>query len=408
MGAFVTPQLLAQISLAHALGVKNKVVLEQMIEEATAEGDYVAAAEVLELEMTAQLSDEELTNEDAVRQKVKGLLKLGELKWRYRVVDEGQNPRDEAIRVLEEAQRCIIGHLHIILEEEGKARGSQHFEAAVAKHKEEKWADELSECCQGLALARLIFNDSRSEDDLIFELLHEALKLRESLRNKPKIAETRNALGSLAQKQKSYLQAEEQYTKALGLRLAMKPVMEKDIAEKDQACAQSHTSLGNLFLEMGELKKALESLEEAKACYIKGFNAGHPKVAWALEAQANVHKKMKNFRIAQQCIEEAIAIRRGLQEKSDGKALFSQELERNEAANQEIVQRRASLKRIFEAAKLKAQSALGLGLSDRSRSTLAEQRSSESLASIEDPPSKQGSSASLSKFAEPLLPHRAD
>ena len=35
-----------------------------------------------------------------VRDKVRDLLKLGEMKWRYRVVEEEQSPRDEAIKVL--------------------------------------------------------------------------------------------------------------------------------------------------------------------------------------------------------------------------------------------------------------------------------------------------------------------
>ena len=57
--------------------------------------------------------------------------------------------------------------------------------AGVQKVKEELWAEELSECCQGLALARLIFNgNNREEDGLIADMLTEALKLRESLQDK--------------------------------------------------------------------------------------------------------------------------------------------------------------------------------------------------------------------------------
>ena len=104
MTNYVTPPLLACISLAYAIGVKNKKVLEEMMEEATAEGDYAAAGQVLELAMTDKLTEEQLESEEIVREKVKDLVKLGELKWRYRVVEEGQNPRDEAIKVLDEAQ----------------------------------------------------------------------------------------------------------------------------------------------------------------------------------------------------------------------------------------------------------------------------------------------------------------
>ena len=98
-------------------------------------------------------------------------MKLGELKWRYRVVEEGQNPRDEAIKVLDEAQSYVLTHIYKVLEREGKAKD----EGTVYKKKEEVWADELSECCQGLALARLIFNgNNREEDVVILEMLQQA------------------------------------------------------------------------------------------------------------------------------------------------------------------------------------------------------------------------------------------
>jgi|TARA_B110001469_G_scaffold126888_1_gene145804 hypothetical protein len=50
--------------------------------------------------MTKKLTEADLQNEDTVRDKVKDLLELGEMKWRYRVVEEEQSPRDEAIKVL--------------------------------------------------------------------------------------------------------------------------------------------------------------------------------------------------------------------------------------------------------------------------------------------------------------------
>merc|ERR1719217_684958 len=130
--------------------------------------------------MTAKLTEDEIADEETVRDKVKDLLKLGELKWRYRVVEEGQNPRDEAIKVLEEAQDYVINHIYKVLEREGKARD----EGIVTKHKEEVWADELSECCQGLALSRLIFNgNNREEDPTILEMLNQALKPRETMKD---------------------------------------------------------------------------------------------------------------------------------------------------------------------------------------------------------------------------------
>ena len=323
MTFFVTPHVLAQLSLAYAIGVKNKEVLEEMMEDATAEGDYAAAGQVLELAMTAKLSQDELQNEEVVREKVKDLLKLGELKWRYRVVEEGQNPRDEAIKVLDEANQYVMGHIIIVLQQEGKERD----EGYITKHKEENWAEELSEVCQGLALARLIFNgNNRDEDATIQDYLRQALKLRQTLKNKPKIADTLNSLGALAQKQQKYKEAEGHYKESLETREKIMPNTDKEAQEKEQFLAQSYVSLGNLYTDMGDFAMALENLTLAKSCYVRGFNEHHPKVAWAVEAQANVHKKMKNYRLAQACIDEAIQIRRALQEKGDGKALFSKEV----------------------------------------------------------------------------------
>jgi len=315
-------------------------------------GDYAAAGEVLEVAMTSKLSDEDLADEEAVRAKVADLLKLGELKWRYRVVEEGQSPRDEAVHVLEEAQHYINEHIFRILEAEHQSPRHEIDEAKLAKHKEEMWADELSECCQGLALARLIFNGHREEDDTIHDYLQQALRLRESMRHKPKMADTHNSLGALAQRQKSYTKAEAAYRKSLDTRLSISPVTDKERAEKEQACAQSYTSLGNLYLEMDKLEQALESLKQAKDCYVKGFHETHPKVAWALEAEAKVYMKRKDLRAAQRCIDEAIDIRRSAQ--ADGKELFNKELEKNHAARSEITARRSELSTKFQQTRKKA------------------------------------------------------
>ena len=146
MTRVVTPHVLAQLSLGHAIGVTNKEVLDEMMEDATAEGDYAAAGQVLEMAMNHELTDEEIADEETVRAKVKDLLKLGEMKWRYRVVEEGQNPRDEAIKVLDLAQKYITQHVYMTIEKDGKAAGNA--KEAIAKHEEENWAKELSECCQ--------------------------------------------------------------------------------------------------------------------------------------------------------------------------------------------------------------------------------------------------------------------
>lgn len=61
---------------------------------------------MLEVALALKLGDDDLSNPKIVRAKVKDLTKLGELKWRYRVVEEGQNPRDEAIKV--EPRSCSL------------------------------------------------------------------------------------------------------------------------------------------------------------------------------------------------------------------------------------------------------------------------------------------------------------
>ena len=146
MTRIVTPHVLAQLALAYAIGVRNKEVLDEMMEDATAEGDYAAAGQVLELALTHTLTEEEIGDENTVREKVKDLLKLGEMKWRYRVVEEGQNPRDEAIKVLDQAQNYVTEHIYQRIVQDGKE--AQDKGALVAKHEEENWAEELSECCQ--------------------------------------------------------------------------------------------------------------------------------------------------------------------------------------------------------------------------------------------------------------------
>ena len=56
MTRLVTPHVLAQLSLAYAIGVRNKSVLDEMMEDATAEGDYAAAGQVtLTLTLTLTL-----------------------------------------------------------------------------------------------------------------------------------------------------------------------------------------------------------------------------------------------------------------------------------------------------------------------------------------------------------------
>lgn len=81
-------------------------VLELSKEEAEHQGDYQHAGEVLELAMTQTLTEAELGSEQKLRARLKDLLKLAEMKWRYRVVDQGQSPRDEAIKASQGASHA--------------------------------------------------------------------------------------------------------------------------------------------------------------------------------------------------------------------------------------------------------------------------------------------------------------
>ena len=335
------------VLVLEAKGRRSSAVLE-------AKGDYAAAAKELKDAMSDPLTDAELADEAKTRGKVNDLVKLGEMKWRYRVVEKGQSPRDEAIKVLETAQRYVDTHV----------RKTATDEALVATVKAEKWAAELSECCQGLALARLIFNGAnREEDATITSMLEEALRMRVALDAKLKIADTRNSLGALAQKQKDYAKAEAEYTKSLETRQQLPGATEAETKDREQALAQSHVSLGNLFLEMEDYPRALESLKRAKQCYVVGFGAAdHPKVAWAVEAMAAVYKKQKAWRLADEAIDEAIAIRKKLQETSDGQQLFSKELEKAEASNTEIEARRASIQDTMRGGAMKGLLGAGGGL----------------------------------------------
>jgi len=209
MSFFMTPKVLQEFALSHAIAMKHEDVLQDMEREAEQTGDYVGANEVLEMAMTHKLSEDEMRDEEAVRQKVRDLNKLGELRWRFRVVDEGQNPRDSAIEVLEEALSLIARHKELTVGPGADARKALAFDRM--------WAAEKSEASQGLALSRLIFNSGRDEDDLIEELLQEALRLRVEMKASYKIADTLNSLGSLRQKQQKYAEAEANYAKSLGV-----------------------------------------------------------------------------------------------------------------------------------------------------------------------------------------------
>ncbi len=236
------------------------------------------------------------------------------------MVDEGQNPRDEAVVVLEEATDIVSSHTDRVVEAVRARRGDGAVEAESRKLRLE-WGAELAEISQGLALAHLIFTTDRSEDARIEKLLREAsillllctpyphiafvsfsawsstalqaLALREELHSAGKgddgpTGDVLNAFGSLRQKQKRYADAEAYYTKSLNIRQARSdraqvgrpsplgawlraPVNSNSAmlsqgldSEKlcRQAQAQSLTSLGNLYVAMAEEARPPEILRE--------------------------------------------------------------------------------------------------------------------------------------------------
>ena len=157
--------------------------------------------------------------------------------------------------------RYVTEHGYMTIEKDGKAAGNA--KEAIAKHEEENWAKELSECCQGLALARLIFNgNNREEDAEIDRYLQQALKLRVALKGEgePLLADTQNSLGALAQKQKKFSNAEGWYLKSLKTREDLNAATVKEVQEQQQFLAQSYTSLGNLYSDMTEYDKVTLAL----------------------------------------------------------------------------------------------------------------------------------------------------
>jgi len=349
MSTLVTPHVLKNFAIAFSVAHAQHDVLDELAGEFEQAGDYSAASQALEVMLNAKLSEEDLKDTELVRAKVHDLAKLGEMKWRYRVVEEGESPRDQAIEILTQAKELMEQHVEV------KQADSKHG----AAHIRGELAAEMSEVCQGLALTRLIFNTDRSEDGTIETLLKEALHLRQEHGLRPQLAETYNAMGSLKQKIKAYDEAEGFYKKSFEIRQHL-PEGDDHGKSKEQSIAQSLVSLGNLYIEMAEsmdakttegkearkaiFEQALEQLQQAKVAYVKGFYEGHPKEAWALEALGKVHQKMGNYRLAQAQWDEAIAIRKNLQAKDTDKQMFSKELDKAEKERKEVEEKRKAVK----------------------------------------------------------------
>ena len=385
MTAKLTPHVLKDVAMTEAVIDADHDVLDTMRQELEERADYSAASQALEIMAQVQLSDKDLADAGVVRSHVRDLIKLGEMKWRYRVVDEGQSPRDEAIKVLEHAKELIDRHKAATLTAQAQqARTGGTSVAQLETQFVNDWAEDRSAVLQGLGVTLLIFNTDRSEDTHIESLLREALELRETKLLRKAMGETLNSLGSLKQRQKKYAEAEQVFQRSLETRRKMAEGEDKG-KDKAKDVAQSLVSLGTLYIEMGDLKitnapvavsrmssgstrsvrsvrdsardsfrspdvrsgenanyaKALEMYQEAKEAYIVGFGSqSHPKVAWALEGIGKVLQKMGDLRPAEEAFSEAIAIRRSLHARDANKQFFNKELATAEKHHTEVLELR--------------------------------------------------------------------
>ena len=101
----------ARVAVGQAVSFPDHDVLDLMANELTNAGDYSTAADTLQVMASKPLSDAELADASLVRSKLHDLVKLGEMRWRYRVCEEGESPRDEGLKVLEGARDVLQAHL---------------------------------------------------------------------------------------------------------------------------------------------------------------------------------------------------------------------------------------------------------------------------------------------------------
>lgn len=352
-------------------------------------GEYAVASKLLSL----LLSCECVTNDNsgaAGRALVRDYIRLGEMRWRYRIVDEGKNVREEAIGVLLKAMvlldeletqftdahksgRAALmrrSHAHSVsvatqlsklndfgaplslsppdmLMAGGAARiggaasgagnGAETGDLTVATYTRASLGTRVrnldsdlrlarSDVLQGLAVTRLIHNRDRNEDTIIAHLLLEALQLREEAQDMAKIADTLHGIGTLKLKQDALHEAETVFVRALDLRQGLRGDGQQLCRLKAQALAQSHTTIGNLYIAMADqhgltmalgnaqsaselFSQAVSHLERAREAYIRGFHEKHVKVAWALEGLALAQRKRGKYEDALRWYEQAVIIR---------------------------------------------------------------------------------------------------
>ena len=198
-----------------------------------------------------------------------------------------------------------------------------------------------------------------AQDGEIEALLLRAQRLQQNTPTlRAQLGETLNALGTLSQKQTAYADAEAFYLSSLEVRWMLPPIDERG-QSRQQAIAQSLVSLGNLNVERADqqgvetaagraaradlLERALARLGEAKEAYVLALHTSHPKVAWALEGMGRVLRRLGRLEEAQEAFEEAVAIRRSLQQRDTSKQLFGKELLASMKSSRELaVQKQVS------------------------------------------------------------------
>ena len=132
------------------------------------EGDYASAAQALR--ESVLLDQHNSSNEglaadaDAARLRVHDLTRLAEMKWRYRVVDVGESPREESIRILKNAQSIIDQCEGAALADLKAAGAAAELLDARRREFEREWAAEISAVLHGLGVTRLIFDDHEDEE----------------------------------------------------------------------------------------------------------------------------------------------------------------------------------------------------------------------------------------------------
>jgi len=341
-------------------------------DQAVKAGDYVAAEQdLIKLVQGGEDDSQTVACESSVRASVRSLVRLAELKWRYRVVDKGESPRDAALAKLSAAMALLEAHKKHVYPEADEATEA-NFRV--------KWARELSAVMHHLAATKLVFDMAAGEASTADEIeatLHEAIALREAAQLHLELAESLNSLGMLKEKQAKYAEAHVQYERSLDLRLqtlralqeggsfgtaqsrrsydddaagdeassvdtpiSLAKEVEKATTDCELCIAQSYVSLGKLAMLRGDgtaddepgrrhsfYDDARGYLEDAVQAYKRGSkDEMHAKLHWTYEAQGALEEKCGNLEAAASRYELAATILRTLQARDERKELFGSEL----------------------------------------------------------------------------------